>query len=269
MLSVITPVYNGERFIEACINVVINQNCPAVEHIIVDGGSSDRTVEIIQRYAEQYPHIQWISEKDQGQSDAMNKGIAMAKQKIISFLNVDDFYAPNILNWVLEIFRTLPEPSLLVGNCNVWNSKGELSFINKPKKMELTSLLLGYEVNPYPINPSAYFYHASLHQKIGLYQIDEHYAMDLEFILKAVEFATTKYVDKTLGNFRFIEGTKTVSDYQAGQSLARREAAMKNYRDKLPQLQRWYVSAGYEFHRIKNDLKYRIKQTFQYPFSHL
>ncbi len=116
MISVITPVYNGEKFIESCIQVVIDQNCPNVEHIImdVDGGSTDRTVEIIKKYAEKYPYIRWISEKDKGQSDAMNRGIAMAKGEILAILNVDDYYEPNVLNQISKIFETLPEPSLLM-----------------------------------------------------------------------------------------------------------------------------------------------------------
>jgi glycosyltransferase involved in cell wall biosynthesis len=111
MISVITPVYNGEQFIAACIQVVIDQQCPDVEHIIIDGGSNDQTVDIIKRYAEQYSHIRWLSEKDQGQSDAMNKGITMAKGEIIAILNVDDDYEANVLNHITEIFKPLPEPS--------------------------------------------------------------------------------------------------------------------------------------------------------------
>ncbi|WP_146007550.1 glycosyltransferase family 2 protein, partial [Fischerella muscicola] len=148
MISVITPVYNGEKFIESCIKVVIEQNCPNVEHIIIDGGSKDGTVEIIKQYAKHYPHIRWISEKDQGQSDAMNKGIAMAKGEIISFLNVDDFYEPNVLNRVLKLFEKLPEPSLVVGNCNIWGDSQELKLINKPKKLKIEYLLS--ETSPFP-----------------------------------------------------------------------------------------------------------------------
>ena len=78
MLSIITPVYNSERFIATCIEAVIKQDCVKLEHIIIDGGSTDQTVPIIRQYADRYPHIRWQSEPDRGQSDAMNKGIAMA-----------------------------------------------------------------------------------------------------------------------------------------------------------------------------------------------
>lgn len=77
MLSIITPVFNGKRFIEFCIKNVSEQNCPDAEHIIVDGGSTDGTVEIVKSYADKYPHIRWISKKDRGQSDAMNKGMLL------------------------------------------------------------------------------------------------------------------------------------------------------------------------------------------------
>jgi len=244
MISVITPVYNGERFIEACIKVVIEQNCPDVEHIILDGGSTDGTVDIIKHHAEKYSHIRWISEKDKGQSDAMNKGIAMAKGEILAILNVDDYYEPNVLNRVSSIFKVLPEPSLLVGNCNIWEDDGKLSEINKPNKLKFTDLLLGPCVTPLPMNPSAYFYHTSLHQTIGLYEVVEHYAMDIDFLLRAVQVATTKYVDEIWGNYRKIEGTKTVTDIASGQNMLRLNSLMRSYRQKLPLFERWYIEIG-------------------------
>ncbi|ACF14962.1 glycosyltransferase involved in cell wall biogenesis [Chloroherpeton thalassium ATCC 35110] len=92
-LTVITPVFNGEAFIEGCLQNVIEQNCPFAEHLIVDGGSKDKTVKILEDYSKKHSHIRFISENDNGQSDAMNKGIKMAKGDIISFLNVDDIYS--------------------------------------------------------------------------------------------------------------------------------------------------------------------------------
>ena len=233
MLSIITPVYNGEEFIESCIQSVIEQNCSNLEHIILDGGSLDNTVSIIQQYARKYSHIRWISEKDRGQSDAMNKGIAMAKGSIIGILNVDDFYEPNVLNRVTEIFIKLPEPSFVVGNCNVWDTQGQLKYVNKPNNLKLTDLLMGWQINPHPVNPSAYFYHKSLHQEIGLYDVKEQYIMDLDFIFKAVQKANIVYVDEIWGNYRDIEGTKTFNDRQTGQGDRRKEKLIKSYMQNL------------------------------------
>ena len=241
MISVVTPVYNGESFIESCIKVVIEQHCSEVEHIIVDGGSQDQTVEIVKQYAAQYPHIRWISEADQGQSDAMNKGINLAKGEILAILNVDDYYQPNVLNRVLDIFKTLPNNSFLVGNCKVWNEKGKVKFINKPQKLKFTELLLGWSINPHPINPSAYFYHKSLHNKIGLYNIEDHYTMDVDFLLRVVQKANIQYKDEIWGNYRDIEGTKTFNDRESGQGEKRMTTLFNQYYQQLSPMKRSQV----------------------------
>ena len=257
MISIITPVYNGEKFIEPCIKNVIDQKCSDMEHIIVDGGSTDRTVEIIKQYAERYPHIRWISKKDKGQSDAMNKGITMAQGEVLGILNVDDFYELDVLNRVVEIFRTLPEPSLLVGNCNLWDDEAKITHVNKPANLNFFDLLTGLEhKNPFPYNPSAYFYHTSLHQKIGTYTVDDHYQMDLDFILRAVQVATVKYVDELWGNYRLIKGTKTFNHSLNGQSEDRFLQLLRQYRKKLPFFQQVQILI------IKNlqSLKYFLRK---------
>jgi len=257
MISVITPVYNGDRFIESCIKNVIEQNCSDVEHIIVDGGSTDRTIEIIKQYADQYSHIRWVSEKDRGQSDAMNKGIMMAKGEVLATLNADDFYEPGVLNRVVDLFKSLPEPSLLVGNCNVWSNEGQLLHVNKPQKLTFIDLLLGPDANPFPENPSAYFYHASLHRKIGLYEVEDHYSMDLDFLLRAVQAATPKYVNETWGNFRRLEGSKTVKAFESNQCALNTDRVIKTYHKSLPIPQRWFVSVAYKFYKAVEWPRYR------------
>ena len=241
-ISIITPVYNGERFIELCINNVIDQSCPDAEHTIVDGGSTDGTVEIIKKYAEKYKHIRCLSEKDKGQSDAMNKGIAMARGEILGFLNVDDYYEPKVLNRVLKIFKTLPEPSLLVGNCNVWDDNGNLWFVSRPNKISLVNLLLERFMESFPMNPTAYFYHKSLHEKIGLYKVDEHFGMDLDFILRATQAANLIYIDETWGNYRYLEGTKTFNDDKSGNNAIRVRAMVNTYRKQLAPVKQFKIN---------------------------
>ncbi|MBW4517632.1 MAG: glycosyltransferase [Timaviella obliquedivisa GSE-PSE-MK23-08B] len=260
MISVITPVYNGDRFIESCIHVVLDQACLDIEHLIIDGGSSDRTVEIIQRYAAQYSHIRWISEKDQGQSDAMNKGINLAKGEIIAMLNVDDYYEPNVLNQVLKLFQTLPEPTLLVGNCHVWDDAEQLMGINRPKHLKLTDLLLGQNINPFPLNPSAYFYHRSLHEKIGCYLVDDHYSMDVDFLFRAVQVAHLEYVDQVWGNYRLISGTKTFIDCANGHNALRIQQLMKQYQQQIPTWERSLFEVKYFFCKILARLQYVSQQ---------
>jgi glycosyltransferase involved in cell wall biosynthesis len=241
-ISVITPVFNGVRFMEFCIRNVIGQNCPDAEHIIVDGGSTDGTVEIIRKYAQEYPHIRWVSEKDKGQSDAMNKGIAMATGEIIGFLNVDDYYEPGALREALALFDGLPEPSLLVGNCNVWDNDGKLWLVNRPARISLKNLLHGLP-DTFPLNPSAYFYHRSLHERIGPYETDEHYGMDVHFIFRAAQQAKVTYVDRNWGNYRYLEGTKTYEDDKCGGNEPRVKRITEQYRRSQPLYYRLYLAA--------------------------
>jgi glycosyltransferase involved in cell wall biosynthesis len=263
MISVITPVFNGERFIEECIQTVIRQAHPNVEHIIVDGDSQDRTVEIIKNYALNYPHIRWISENDNGQSDALNKGVAMARGDILGILNVDDYYEPNVLKRVSAMFETLPMPSLLVGNCNVWNDDGNLRYVNKPSKLKLTDLLLGWHVNPHPVNPSAYFYHKVLHDEIGPYRQDMQIGQDLPFLLSAVQVANVKYVDELWGNWRRIEGTLTVTDSRAGLATTRMKMIMRSYLKDLPLIKQWHIITLRPFYRRYNIEKRRFTKVLK------
>jgi len=223
------------RYIESCMVNVIEQGCPDAEHIIIDGNSSDGTVEIIKQYSGKYQHIRWISECDNGQSDAMNKGILMAKGEIIGILNVDDFYEPGALHRALALFKNLSEPSLLVGNCNMWDDGGKIWLINKPAHLDLIQLLTADESRfPFPVNPSAYFYHKSLHDVIGMYDINDHYLLDLDFIIRAATHRKPVYINQLFGNYRFIEGTKTFEDMKSGSGRKRFRKMIHKYRKKLP-----------------------------------
>lgn len=261
MISVITPVYNGARFIESCLQCVIDQNCPGVEHIVIDGGSSDATPAILMAYAERHRHIRWISEKDRGQSDAMNKGISLAKGDIIGVLNVDDFYEPGALQRVAELFQTLLEPSLLVGNCNMWGDDGKLLDVNKPSHLKLADLLIGDEARyPFPVNASQYFYHRSLHDTMGMYDIEEQFALDIDFLLRAIPHAHVSYIDEVLGNYRLIKGTKTHDDRAAGRMEARFRKLLHAHRKNSSLYQRSRVLLLGYVYRYWRIIQKRIRE---------
>ncbi len=242
-LSIITPVHNCIEYIGDAIESVAKQNCENLEHIIVDGLSTDGTVSAIELKAKKYSHIRWISECDKGQSDAMNKGVALATGGILGFLNADDYYEPNIFKEVQEKFSGLPEPTLLVGNCTVWKADGLVDFVSRPNRISLKNLLLGMYLEAFPMNSSAYFYHKSLHDRIGLYVVDDHYSMDLQFIYRALMSANVTYMDKTFGNFRYFEGTKTYEDYQRGDNCERVRSVTKKYFDMMSPPYQLYLRA--------------------------
>jgi glycosyltransferase involved in cell wall biosynthesis len=214
-LSIITPVYNGEKFISGCIQSVAAQNCTAVEHVIVDGGSSDRTVYILREKARAHPYLRWISEPDRGQSHALNKGIGMARAEYIGILNADDFYEPGALSCVAAIIKKLPGPRFIVGACNVLTTDDKLVDVNRPSVLKFENLIADAKC-PFPYNPVSYFYPKAVHDVVGPYNIEEHFGMDFEFILAVVQAIKPLYIDAVLGNFRLIPGTKTFNSIRDG-----------------------------------------------------
>ncbi len=136
-LSIITPVFNGERFLANCIQNVIDQDVKDIEHIIVDGGSTDATLQIVANFQQRHPHIRLIPGPDQGQSDAMNKGIRAALAPVISILNCDDFYEGGAFGDALRIIESLPYPSFVVGNTRVVDENGKTIYWNRPRDLRI------------------------------------------------------------------------------------------------------------------------------------
>jgi glycosyltransferase involved in cell wall biosynthesis len=229
LLTVITPVFNNVKYISSAIDNYLSQKCAFSELLIMDGGSTDGTKEVIAQYAKNHPSIRWVSEKDKGQSDAMNKGITLAKGKYISFLNVDDYYSEGCLNEVCQILEQNPNINYLVGDCNVWDQNGKLIYVNRPSKVEKWHVFSGFH---FSVNPSAYFYQKRLHDIIGLYPLDNHYNMDLEMILRFRGITVFDYYTKVWGNFRMLPNAKTFEDQETNQLEIRKQLLLKQYQKK-------------------------------------
>ncbi|MEB3211902.1 MAG: glycosyltransferase family 2 protein, partial [Leptolyngbyaceae bacterium] len=121
-ISIITPSYNQGHFIEETIRSVLLQSYPNLEYIIIDGGSSDNTVEIISKYASHLAY--WVSEPDRGQSHAINKGLARATGEIIAYINSDDYYLPGSFRKIAEYYNNHPETDLIHGRCRYIDEMG-------------------------------------------------------------------------------------------------------------------------------------------------
>lgn len=242
MLTIITPCFNSERFIAHCVESLAEQigDLP-VEHLVVDGASRDRTLEILAGYRERFPHLRVVSEPDKGQSDAMNKGIALAKHPTISFLNVDDFYEPGTIRAVLPLLKDAPELHFFVGNCNLRSLDGTVLTINRPHRVAFERLMLQSPLFPFPSNPSAYFYARRLHEVVGPYEVALRYTMDLEFILRMSRVAVVRHVDAVWGNFVLHPDCKTASTGGTGQQEMR--TFMARFRGELSLGQRLRLAA--------------------------
>jgi hypothetical protein len=123
IITIITPTYNSERYLEATIQSVLNQNYPALEYIIIDGGSTDSTLDIIRRYASHLAY--WVSEPDNGMYDALQKGFARSTGQIMAWLNSDDMYPTWTLHTVASIFSDLPHVDWITSiRPIIWNKEG-------------------------------------------------------------------------------------------------------------------------------------------------
>ncbi len=219
-ISIITPTFNAEKHIVSCIENVASQNIAGLEHIVVDGGSRDGTLDELLRLAQVHSHLRFVSEPDRGQSDAMNKGVKLASADIIGFLNVDDFYEPGAIRAALPYLDEDPSLAMIVGTCRVLNADGSTDYWNRPYNLRFEALMLGWQYFQFPGNPSAYFYRKSVHDTIA-YDVDDHYAMDFDFIMAVALKYRMRFVDRHWGNFRMIPGAKTFENRHSGKDLVK------------------------------------------------
>lgn len=181
--SIITPCYNSEKTIERTIQSVLNQTCQSFRYYIVDGGSTDGTVSIIQRYVELYPNkIRYISEKDNGIYDGINKGIRMAiddsPSQLIGIVNSDDFYEMDALQHMAEAYTKTDIGNfgyvVLYGALRIWE-KGKEKSIWLNRHEFLPSTMIGHP---------ACFVSEKLYRDKGMYSLNYRSAADYEFMLR-------------------------------------------------------------------------------------
>ncbi len=220
-ISVITPSFNAEKYIEEAIESVLMQKYPNFEHIIVDGGSTDGTIEIVKKY----PHLRWISKKDRGQPHAMNNGFRLSTGDIITYLNADDFYEPGVFFDAVQHLNKDKGIYFVVGECTVAKPDRSVyvpAFLPKVKFFEMMHWWQAW----FPINPSAYFYYREVQDAVGLIDESDHYMQDYDFLLRVSMKYKIHAVERVWGNFRWIETSKT---YTRPQTLTRQSVARKYY----------------------------------------
>ena len=176
-ISIITPSFNQGAFIAEAIESVLAQNYANTEHIIVDNCSTDETPKILACY----PHLKVICEKDQGQSDALNKGFKAATGDIVGWLNADDKYLPGCFDRVLEAFDRHPEYDLVYGDYRFVDAKGKL--IRARKEIGFDIFMLKY-LHVLYIPTTTTFFRRKIFDESNFLDINYHYAMDYEFFVR-------------------------------------------------------------------------------------
>jgi glycosyltransferase involved in cell wall biosynthesis len=177
IFSIITVTRNSARYLEECISSVLSQDCTDLEHIIVDCVSVDGTLDIVREYAGRDFRLRWISERDEGISDAFNKGLAMARGELIGFLNSDDAYAPGALRTVAEAFRGNPETDVFHGDLVRFSGNSPLFTVTAGRVDDG----IWHEM---PLNHPATFVTSRAFAVVGGFDTSLRLAMDYELVLR-------------------------------------------------------------------------------------
>ena len=202
-ISIITPSFNQGQYLEETIQSVLDQKYPNLEYIIMDGGSTDNSVEIIKKYESQLAH--WESKPDGGQSDAINKGFNMASGDILAWLNSDDYYTPDTLHQVSDLFAR-DDLKIVFGECALYHEKsGKV----KDSRVFEFSKSHNIELSDFLIQPSS-FWTKKTWELVG--NLDEKltYTFDWEWYIRAKRAGVHfQAVDKTWSVYRYHEQHKT------------------------------------------------------------
>lgn len=201
-ITVLTPSYNQGRFIKETIESVMNQNYSNIEHIVIDGGSTDETIEVLK----QYPHLKWVSEADEGQSDALNKGLAMATGDIIGWLNSDDFYEVAIFQEVYNHFRD-PQVDWIIGNTVDHYEAFNYTRIIKSPTINYGNLLKNPDITRQP----GTFHRKQLLEQAGGWDKNLRVCMDFDLWVRLAKISTPKMIDTTFTHFRKHPDQKTTA----------------------------------------------------------
>lgn len=238
LVSIITPSYNQAQYIEETILSVRNQDYPFIEHLVIDGGSTDGTLDILRRYEDR---LTWISEKDRGQADAINKGFRRAKGDILAWLNSDDAYVPGTIRAVVEHFLSHPHDSFIYGDALAIDEQGREYGIRTHVRQAGFHELVN-EVD-FIVQPAS-FWRAEVWRECG--ELDEslHYNLDYEYWMRAAQRYPPRYIPVLFARERLyaqaksfrgaverLEEMEAVARWHGGNGLPRnyRAEAAANY----------------------------------------
>ena len=207
LVSIITPSFNQVRFLEETIHSVLEQDYPNIEYIIIDGGSSDGSLEIIQSNSDRLAW--WVSEPDRGQTDAINKGFAQAKGEILAWINSDDTYLPHAVSEAATYLEANPEVGMVYGDANLIDEQGQVIGKFPALQTDYRRLRQGYVHIP----QQASFFRANLWQQVGPLDPTFYFAMDYDLWVRIARIAPLRYHPRTWANFRLHgTGKSVVSD---------------------------------------------------------
>lgn len=207
-ISVVTPSFNQARYIESNIASVLAQGYPSVEHLVIDGGSTDGTLDVLRRHG----HLVWSSGPDGGQSDALNRGFRKASGEIVGWLNSDDTYCPGVFREVAALFDD-PEVMFVHGDGYEIDGEGKVlrPMISKGVSFEGLVRFWRWE---YEFVQPAFFFRRSVFEKVGYLDESLFYTMDYDFFIRLCRAFEPRHLAKPLASLRLHDASKTGRVYR-------------------------------------------------------
>jgi glycosyltransferase involved in cell wall biosynthesis len=206
-VSVVTPSYNQGPYIQSTIRSVVSQDYPGIEYLIMDAASTDNTLELLRKYSAQYPHImRFVSEKDRGQTHALNKAVAQTRGQIIGWLNSDDTFEPGAVSAAVEFFAAHPDVDLLYGDANFTDPHDRI--IAPCAHIEPYNWHRFVHYTDFIVQPAAFFTRRAF-EAVGGGDESLHYAMDYDLFLKMAAKFKVAYLPRVLANYKWFGENKT------------------------------------------------------------
>lgn len=209
-ISIVTPSLNQGGFIEETILSVLSQEYPHLEYLVMDGGSSDNTLKVLEKYS---GRIKWVSEADAGQTNAINKGLRLTDGAILGYLNADDTLLPGSLWKVAEVFTQHPDAMWVIGKCRIVDEKNDeirksiTSYKNLLLRMSGFPLLV---MTNYISQPST-FWRRDVLNSVGFLDESLHYVMDYDYWLRLYSRHSPAFIPDYLASFKIHPSSKTTS----------------------------------------------------------
>lgn len=205
LVSVVTPSFNQARFLERTMESVLGQDYPRIEYVVVDGGSTDSSPDIIRKYSSRLTW--WVSEPDAGQTDAINKGFARTQGDILAWLNSDDTWLPGAVAAAVEAFGRYADCGVIYGAANYIDEQDRVIGRFPAAQTGRRRLRQGYVHIP----QQAAFFRGDLWRQVGPLDPSFFFAMDYDLWTRIADRAPLKFIPQVWGNFRIHGAAKTIA----------------------------------------------------------
>lgn len=205
LVSIVTPSYNQAPYLEAAIRSVLEQSYPHIEHLVIDGGSTDGSLQILQEYGDRLAY--WVSEQDAGQTDAINKGFNRASGEIFAWINSDDLLRLEAVAEAVEYLKEHPEVGMVYGDADFIDEAGEKIGWFNAAQTDYTRLRRGYVHIP----QQATFFRGRLWRMVGPLDPSFYFAMDYDLWVRIAALAPIRYHPRTWAAFRLHSDAKSLA----------------------------------------------------------